>query len=152
MEHFPMYSNLEGLKAINITKRSDKGIVNIPTDTSGEIKDYLENGNILYCDLKTDEYWIKTSLNLFSNQKKLSISLDIKNKLNLPMKKLKMLLIKTSLNFWIDFCKNNNDEFHYIFVDSTCKTLKSKQNMEFEIEDLAKKTSIDESIKGFNQC
>ena len=143
MEHFPVYSNLEGLKAINITKKTDKGIVGIPIDNGGEVKDYLENGNILYCDLKTDEYWIKTSINMTSNHKKLSISLDIKNRMEMPMKKLKMLLIKTGLNFWIDFCKN--DEFHYIYVDAMCKTIKGKLNLNFEIEDLAKTTQIDES-------
>ena len=98
MEHFPVYSNLEGLKAINITKKTDKGIVGIPIDNGGEVKDYLENGNILYCDLKTDEYWIKTSINMTSNHKKLSISLDIKNRMEMPMKKLKMNLKK--LSFW----------------------------------------------------
>ena len=144
MEHFPVYSNLEGLKAINIMKRTEKGNVNIPIDTGGEVKDYLENGNVIYCDLKTDEYWINTSLNMFSNQKKLSISLDIKNRLEMPMKKLKMLLIKTGLNFWIDFCKNKIDEFHYIYVDATCKTSKAKQNLDFQIEDLAKTTQVDE--------
>ena len=35
MEHFPEYSNLEGLKAINITKKTEKGLINIPE--SGEI-------------------------------------------------------------------------------------------------------------------
>ncbi len=96
-----MYSNLEGLKATNIFKKTEKGNVSIPIETGGEVKDYLENGNVLYCDLKTDEYWIKTSLNMFSNQMKLSISLDIKKRLEMPMKKLKLLLIKTGLNFWI---------------------------------------------------
>ena len=142
MEHFPEYSNLEGLKAINITKKTEKGLINIPE--SGEIKEFLENGSILYCDLKTDEFWIKTSLNMISGLKKLSISLDIKNRMEMPMKKLKMLIIKTGLNFWIDYCKD--DDFHYIIVDAKCRTLRAKQNLEFDIEDLAKNTPIDESI------
>ena len=92
MEHFPEYSNLEGLKAINITKKTEKGLINIPE--SGEIKEFLENGSILYCDLKTDEFWIKTSLNmifvtsiilylsfslffLFSSSKKFSIFISL---------------------------------------------------------------------------
>lgn len=145
MEHFPLYSNLEGLKAINITKKTDKGNFPIPIEIGGEVRDYLENGNILYCDLKTDEYWINTSLKMRSNQKKLSISLDIKNRLEMPLKKLKMLLIKTGLNFWIDFCKN--DDFHYIFYGAKCKTLKAKQILEFEIDDLVETTQIDECIR-----
>jgi len=140
-----MYSNLEGLKATNIFKKTEKGNVSIPIETGGEVKDYLENGNVLYCDLKTDEYWIKTSLNMFSNQMKLSISLDIKKRLEMPMKKLKLLLIKTGLNFWIDFCKNKNNDFHYIYVDAQCRTMKSKQDMEFSIGDMSKSDQIDDS-------
>ena len=125
-----------------MTKKNEKLNVFVPIDEGAEVKDYLENGNTIYCDLKSDEYWTKTSLILISNAKKLSITLDIKNRLETSIKKIKIMLIKTSINFWFDFCKN--DELHYIFVEAKCKVLGSKQNLEFDIKDQIKTTPFDE--------
>ena len=49
-------------------KKTDKGNVILSIGEGQLIKDYLENGNVIYCDLKTEEFWIKTSINLITNE------------------------------------------------------------------------------------
>lgn len=127
-----------------MTKKTEKGNKPISIDNGGEVKDYLENGNIIYCDMKAEEYWIKTSLNLLTNSKKLSISLDIKVKAEMSLLKLKYLLIKMGLNFWVDFCKN--DSFHYLLLNAKCELLNAKQNMILDIGELTKKSVNDDRI------
>ena len=57
--------------------------------------------------------------------------------------KLKLLLLKAAMYFWIENCQYN-DEFHYIYVNANCKTTKSKQNLDFEISDLTARIFLDE--------
>lgn len=148
MEKFHDYSNLEGLKAVNLTKKVEKGIVKIPS--SGEIKDYINDGDILYCDLVTQEYWVKTIIKLNSNTYKLTITLDIKFSLETILTKLKFLLLKLGINFWMDNAREQNDICHYIFTTAKFKTLKSPNNMEFNVSDLNKSLHIGKSNYKFN--
>ena len=84
-------------------------------------------------------------MNLSSTTKKLSVSLDLKLNTKMTIHKLKLLLLKTGMYFWMENCQFD-DEFHYIYVSANCKTNKSKQNLEFEICDLTAKIVIDERI------
>jgi hypothetical protein len=143
MEKFSEFSNLEGLKAINLTKKTEKGIIKIPS--SGEIKDHITGGEIIYCDLNTQEYWIKTHIKIYSSYSKMVITLDLKFRIETIFKKLKFLLLKLGINFWMDYSKNKDDPFHYAFINAKFKTCKSKNNFEFNINDLNKSNQIESS-------
>lgn len=77
--------------------------------------------------------------------KKLSVSLDLKLNIEMSMHKLKLLILKTGMTFWMENCQFD-DEFHYIYVSINCKTSKSKQNLDFEISDLTSKNILEECI------
>jgi hypothetical protein len=143
MEKFQEYTNLEGLKAVNLTKKTEKGVVKIPS--SGELKDHLNGGDVIFCDLITQEYWVKTNIKIFSSYSKMIINLDLKFRLETLFKKLKFLLIKLGTNFWIDYSKGKDDSLHYTFVNAKFKTTKSKNNFEFNINDLNKSIQIESS-------
>ena len=125
-------------------KKTDKGNVILSIGEGQLIKDYLENGNVIYCDLKTEEFWIKTSINLITNEKKVSFSIDLKIKADMQLMKLKYLLIKIGTNFWIDLTEN--DIFHFIFLTAKCEILNSKKNMIFDIEELKKTSHLEDCI------
>lgn len=137
MEKFEEFANLDGLKAVNLTKKSEKGqITKIPS--SSELKDYINDGDTINFDLTTYEYWIKTNIQIISTYTQLTISLDIKFKLESSFKILKFLLIKLGINFWSDYPKGLDESFHYTFTNAKFKTSKSKHNFEFNINDLHK--------------
>lgn len=143
MEKFHQFANLEGLKAINLTKRTEKGTVKIPN--SGEIKDFIVCDDVIYCDLSTQEYWVKTVIKLHSNSSRLIITMDIKHRLDTYFKKLKFLLTKLAINFWADYAKGQADNCHYIFTSMNFKTLKSKNNFVYNLSDIVKTDYLDES-------
>jgi hypothetical protein len=101
---------------------------------------------MIFCDIITNEYWINTSINLASMSKRLSISLDLKLNIKMSVHKLKLLILKTGISFWMENCQFN-DEFHYIYLSVNCKTLKSKQNIEFDISNLSENKLVDECNK-----
>jgi len=143
MENFQEFENLEGLKAVNLSKKTEKGIVKLPI--SGEIDNFINDGDIVYCDLNTDEYWVKTTIKMNSGSSLLLINLDIKFRLDTIIKKLRFLLMKLGINFWIDTASQVKDYNHYIFTSLNFKTLKSKNNIDYSVSDLKKGLSIEKS-------
>ena len=145
MEKFEEFANLDGLKAGNLTKKSEKGqSIRIPS--SGEMKDHVNDGDTIYFDLTTYQYWLKTNIKIISTYTQLTISLDIKFKLESVFKTLKFLLIKLGIQFWSDYPKGLDEFFHYTFTNAKFKTLKSKHNFELNINDLNKTIHIESSI------
>jgi len=143
MEKYQEFENLEGLKAGNLSKKTEKGIIKIPI--SGDINEYINDGDIIYCDLNTEEYWVKTIIKLKSVNSILLINLDIKFRLDTMIKKLRFLLMKLGLNFWIDTASQLEDCNHYIFTSLNFKTLKSKNNIDYSVSDMIKGMSIEKS-------
>lgn len=143
MEKFQEFENLEGLKAVNLSKKTEKGIFKIPI--TGEINEFINDGDIIYCDLNTEEYWVKTTIKMNSVNSILLINLDIKFRLDTIIKKLRFLLMKLGLNFWIDTASQLEDYNHYIFTNLNFKTLKSKNNIDYSVLDLKKGLSIEKS-------
>lgn len=148
MEKFQEFENLEGLKAVNLTKKTDKGIIKLPI--TGEINGFISDGDIIYCDLNTQEYWVKTTIKMNSPNSNLLINLDIKFRLDTMIKKLRFLLMKLGINFWIDYVSNLDDKNHYIFTSLNFKTLKSKNNIEYNVTDLKKGLSVEKSKPAYN--
>lgn len=143
MEKFHEFENLEGLKAVNLTKKSEKGLIKLPI--TGEIIDFISDGDIIYCDLNTQEYWVKTTIRMSSPNSNLLIKLDIKFRLDTIIKKLRFLLMKLGINFWIDSASNLDDQNHYILTSFNFKTQKSKSNIEYNIGDLKKGLLVEKS-------
>lgn len=143
LEKFQEYASLEGSKAVNLRKWSDKGMIKIPN--TGEIKDYINDGDLIYCDLYTNQYWVKTIIKLNSFNLKLTITLDIKFRLETLIEKIKFLLLKLGINFWMDYNKGMNDFSHYIFKSIHFKSFKGKSNIEFYINENAKLEDINKS-------
>lgn len=113
-EQYPEYSNLEGLCAINLFKRTNQLEKEIPKE--GMVKDYISNDDYILCDLIADQYWIKSSIKMKTTLSKyeIAISLDIKMHLNDLLFHLKLLLIKCAINCWLENLLNINQFFSYV--------------------------------------
>ncbi len=143
-EKFQEFETLEGLKAVNLSKKTERGTIKIPI--TGDINEFINDGDIIYCDLNTEEYWVKTTIKMISLHSILLINLDIKFRLDTMIKKLRFLLMKLGLNFWIDTASQLEDYNHYIFTSLNFKTLKSKNNIDYSVSDLKKGMFIEKSM------
>ena len=64
LESFPEFKNINGIRVEGIYKINSDNKIYLPQE--GKVRDFLNSGDILYCNLITDEYWIKTYFNIQS--------------------------------------------------------------------------------------
>ena len=102
-ENYPEFKNLNGLRAENIYKIANDSKVYLPK--KGLVKENIVSGDILYCDLFSNEYWIKVIFNISTFEFKKIIKLDYKLKKKMKYKILKQLLIKIGLELFIENMK-----------------------------------------------
>ena len=104
----------------SISKLSPEGLYkisnNVKTDLpkEGKVKDNINSGDIIFCNLNTDEFWIKIYFNLMTYNFKKIIKTEYKLKKKMKYKKFKLMLMKGGINFFIDNIKKNNlNDFNY---------------------------------------
>ena len=110
---FPEYQNLEGLRAINLTKLNDEK--NLPPEE--KVENVLRNGDIIYLDLVSNEIWIKVIFNMtsvFNKHSKLIVTMDVKIKNETTFRQLRYKLLKSAIICFLDKYNKSEDLFHYI--------------------------------------
>ncbi len=99
LENFEEYSGLNGLKIINLRTRTSNGTFT-PVTYSGDIKDIINDGDTCYCDIYSEDTWIKAQFSIRNSLSSFVLKSSINVLLDYDMKKLKLILIKSALNYW----------------------------------------------------
>ena len=118
---FPEYQNLNGLRAINLTKLNDEK--NLPNE--GKVEDVLRNGDIIYLDLISNDIWIKVIINMFNvinKNSKLIVSMDVKIRNELTFKHLRYKLLKSGIMCFLDKYSKSENNFHYVVSELNLST------------------------------
>ena len=118
---FPEYQNLEGLRAINLTKINDEKI--LPPEE--KVENVLRNGDIIYLDLISNEIWIKVIFNMTSvinKNSKLIVSMDVKIKNEITFRQLRYKLMKSGIICFLDKCNKSDNLFHYVISELNIST------------------------------
>ena len=134
------FKNVAGLRVENLHKLKNEIRFNLPK--SGCINGYLKSGDIIYCDIVSDEFWIKTYFKITSYNYKKVVKLEYKIQKKMKFKYIKYFLLKAGIElFWDELKKNNLDTtFNYFVKEIKFHNKKSKkaQNI-FETIDFTKK-------------
>ena len=103
MEEFKTISNLT---TKNYSKKVEEEKVKLPV--KGPIDKYINSGDIIYCDIISEEYWITTyfKLEVKSFRKVLKIEYKIQKRYN--FRQIKIILLKAGISLFFDEMKNNN--------------------------------------------
>ena len=150
-DSFPEYRNLDGLKAFNLSKQSDKS-KNIPLPMNAQLQDCIINGDVIYCDLKTNEYWIHTIITIkIDNQqliKAIHVSMDFKVRVDCAFKKFKLVIIKSALNSFVDYLhQQDNNELNLLHYIVTKVTFNCENHGEFNLNSSKNDKTDDMLIK-----
>ena len=109
---YPDFKNINKINPEGLYKIVNNSYSVLPVE--GKIKDYVNSGDILYCNLFTDEFWIKTYFNIKSHDFKIMIKTEYKLKKKMKYKKFKLMLMKGGIQFFIDNIKNTEyTDFNY---------------------------------------
>ena len=115
-ELFPEYKGLDGLRAINLTKRTAND-TEIILPLTGTVNEHLTTGDYVYCTLDSNEYWVRSVItigNLINSNDDISISLELKINGKNKYTTLKHYIFKCGLNMYIkqlQLSKKNNLSF-----------------------------------------
>ena len=124
-------SNLDGLRAINLVKKNVKNEL-IQISPEVEPMQYISNGDTVYCDLASEEYWINVKIDIsISNKEFRSVTFDFKCRKEQFIRRLINLMLKFTFYFFINISLRKKNTFHYI-IDS----------LSFQLENLKNEASI----------
>ena len=143
----PEFKNINGIRIEDIHKISNDNKISLPE--VGKVSDFVNSGDILYCNLITDEYWIKTYYNLQSIDFKKIIKLEYRLKKKMRYKKFKLMLLKGGIQLFIESVKNNKlyKHFNYYVKLFEFKIKKHKKVITHNIHNNQKdKKTIDKII------
>ena len=144
---FPEFKNINCVKAEGIYKISNDNKIVLPEE--GKVSDYVNSGDILYCNLITDEYWIKTYFNIQTLNFKKIIKLEYKLKKKMRYKRFKLMLMKGGIQLFIENIKSLKfyNSFNYYIKLFEFKIKKHKKVITHNIHNKQKdKKTIDKII------
>ena len=104
LESFPEFKNINGIKVEGIYKISNDSKIYLPEE--GKVINFVNSGDILYGNLETDEFWIKTYFNIQTVNFKKIIKLEYKLKRKMRYKRFKVMLMKAGIQLFIDNIKS----------------------------------------------
>ena len=104
----PEYEDLEGLNVILSKIDEEK---NLPLE--GKVVDFLNNGDIVYVNLDSNEIWTNVNIKMSNMINKIvNVSMDIKIKNECSFRELRFKILKEGIKHFLD--KDNKYSFHYI--------------------------------------
>ena len=150
LRSLPEFKNINGIRIEDLHKISNDNKISLPE--VGKASDFVNSGDILYCNLITDEYWIKTYFNLQTYDFKKIIKLEYKLRKKMRYKKLKLMLLKGGILLFIENIKNYKlyKHFNYYVKLFEIKIKKHKKVITHNIHNKQKDKKIIDKIINFS--
>ena len=122
------FKNVAGLRIENLYKVQNESRIILPK--SGCIIGYLKSGDIIYCDIISDEFWIKTYFKIITYNYRKIIKLEYKIQKQMKSKQIKYILLKAGIELFWDELKNNNldNSFNYYLEEIIFHNKKRKKD------------------------
>ena len=120
------FKTISNLKITNFTKTI--GGVKLKLPLTGPIGQNLKSGDILYCDILSEEIWMKTYFKLEAKKFRKILQVEYKIPKRLNLSKIKLILLKAGISLFYDELKNNNldNTFNYYLKDALFNRKKKK--------------------------
>ena len=147
IQSIPEFKNINGVRVEEIYKISNNHKINLPPE--GKASDFVNSGDYLYCNLLTDEYWIKTYFNIQTLNFKKIIKLEYKLKKKMKYKRFKLMLMKAGIELFIENIKSTKkyNKFNYYLKLFEFKIKKHKKVITHNVHNKHKvKMAIDKII------
>ena len=122
------FKNVAGLTIENLYKLQNERRISLPK--KGCINEYLKSGDIIYCDINTDEFWIKTYFKITTYNYRKVIKIEFKFNKKTKFKQIKLILLKAGIQFFLDELNKNklNNSFNYYVKGIKFNNNKRKQS------------------------
>ena len=133
------FKTISKLQITNFTKNVAGERLKLPL--TGPIDKYLKSGDILFCDILSEEHWMKTYFKLEVKNFRKVLQVEYKIQKRLGFKQIKFILLKAGISLFYDEIKNNNvdNTLNYYFKSilfnrKKKKTIKNEDGKEYKYE------------------
>ena len=133
------FKTISKLQITNFTKNVAGERLKLPL--TGPIDKYLKSGDILFCDILSEEHWMKTYFKLEVKSFRKVLQVEYKIQKRLGFKQIKFILLKAGISLFYDEIKNNNvdNTLNYYFKSilfnrKKKKTIKNEDVKEYKYE------------------
>ena len=143
LQNFTQLKNLNGFGIENISKITNGQKVLLPLE--GKINKHLFSGDIIYCDILSEEYWIQTYFKLQSYQYRQTFTMEYKLPKKIKFDNLKSILLKSGLDLFLKDIKNNllDSSLNYYVKFAEFQIVKNRKSSNLNKEEY---NIIDEKI------
>ena len=124
------FKTISKLQITNFTKNVAGERLKLPL--TGPIDKYLKSGDILFCDILSEEHWMKTYFKLEVKNFRKVLQVEYKIQKRLGFKQIKFILLKAGISLFYDEIKNNNvdNTLNYYFKSILFNRKKKKDYKE----------------------
>ena len=141
-ENFKSISEFKTISNLSIKHYSKSiGEERIKLPLTGPVEKYLKSGDIIFCDILSEEIWMGTFFKLEVNNFRKVLKVEYKIPKRLNFKHIKFILLKAGISLFYEEIKNNNldNSFNYylkdiLFNKKKKKILKNEFGKEYKYE------------------
>ena len=134
------FKNIAGLRIENLQKIQNESRINLPNH--GAINEYLKSGDIIYCDIISDEFWIKTYFKITTYNYRKILKLEYKFHKKTKLRQVKLILLKAGIELFLEDLKKNilNNSYNYFVKEIKFNNNKRKKSQTgYETDNFNKK-------------
>ena len=125
----PKYFKLKNLQITKLSRQiSTKTFEEIPI--KDKVQDHLKTGDVIVCELSTEEFWSKVEYELKSKVMKRKFNIEFKLNKKVPVYKWKLLLLKYGIDLFIteSLTDKSTNNYHFTYyIEEVMYTINSLQ-------------------------
>ena len=134
------FKNIAGLRIENLQKIQNESRINLPKN--GCINEYLKSGDIIYCDIISDEFWIKTYFKITTYNYRKVVKIEYKFHKKTKLRKVKLILLKAGIELFLEDLKKKilDNSYNYFVKEIKFTNNKRKKSQTvYEMDNFKKK-------------
>lgn len=134
------FKNIAGLRIENLQKIQNESRINLPKN--GCINEYLKSGDIIYCDIISDEFWIKTYFKITTYNYRKVVKLEYKFHKKTKLRQVKLILLKAGIELFLEDLKKQilDNSYNYFVKEVKFNNNKRKKSQTgYEMDNFRKK-------------
>ena len=127
LQTFSEFKNINGFRIENICKINNGKKIILPLE--GNFNNQILSGDIIYCDILSEEYWIETYFKLQSYKYHKTFTIEYKLRKKMKYKYLKLVLLKAGLDLFLKDIKKNilDSSLNYYVKQAKFQTYKNRK-------------------------
>ena len=130
VEKYPKLSGLNGLKAVNLFIKTDRGPLYLKNEKE-IISESIRSNDIVYFDLQFSEIWLEVEMTLKCDDKSICLLFELKVESEFYITELRNVLIKLGIKSWVKSMLESDNNDYFLFSKFMIDISNNGYNLEY---------------------